>query len=672
MAVMEQLHLEIHWIAAAFGVFCISLGFSMANRNQRRVINALHKSEERFAFAVSGTNDGIWDWNIRTNEDYLSPRWKAILGYEDDELENVMETFTSLIHPADRNGVTKAVDAHLRDRLPYNEIFRLRHKEGHYIWVRARGEAIWDDQGEPVRMAGSISDISERKAAEELVSRAEGRLFDALDNLPVGFLLCNNERRVVYFNKALVDVWPHQKERLRIGAQYEDLIRANIRHNSPSRDANEIDELIAARFDIIEGLEVLEGERRLPGGKWFHSIDRKTPHGDYVSLRTDITERKQTETALGNSERRFRDFAETASDWLWETDAEGRFTVATEAFYEASGLRPEDLIGKTRREVNESFYRSVEAGGEEGQEDHLAAFDRKEEFRDELIEYPRADGTTLYFLTNGRPVYDEGGEFQGYRGTAVDITARRKADEDVRLALLEAEHANQAKTNFMAMMSHELRTPLAAIIGFSETMSEQYFGALGSQQYVEYAADIKASGEHLLLLINDLLDLSTIEAGKHQLHKESLNFHDIVTQCDLMVMGQAARKEITYFSEVTDGLPPITADQRALKQILLNIMTNAIKFTPKGGKISLKVTASEETLIVTIRDTGIGVPKEKLDDLTIPFVRGESDYRKAQEGAGLGLAIVKSLVELHDGELSIESEVGKGTTVSVSLPCDRS
>ena len=220
----------------------------------------------------------------------------------------------------------------------------------------------------------------------------------------------------------------------------------------------------------------------------------------------------------------------------------------------------------------------------------------------------------------------------------------------------------------MATMSHELRTPLAAIIGFAETMAGQYLGAPGSQKYVEYAGDIKASSEHLLHLINNLLDLSAIEAGKHQLHKESLNIRDIVAQCNLMVTGGAARKGIDFRTDVPDDLPPIIADPRALKQILLNILSNAIKFTPEGGAITLATTASRDALIVTVRDTGTGIPAERLDDLTEPFVRGEPDPYKSQDGAGLGLAIVQSLVDLHDGDLGIESEVGKGTSVTVSLP----
>ena len=235
-------------------------------------------------------------------------------------------------------------------------------------------------------------------------------------------------------------------------------------------------------------------------------------------------------------------------------------------------------------------------------------------------------------------------------------------------ALQAANAASAAKSEFLATMSHELRTPLNAIIGFSETMSAQFFGPLGSEKYVEYAGDIKNSGDHLLQLINDLLDLSAIEAGKHELHMEELNVQDIAEDCAPIMNERAGEKRITYVSNIAPDLPRVQADQRALKQILLNLLSNAVKFTPNGGKVTLTASASNDGLTIEIRDTGIGIPAAELATLTDPFVRGEADLYKSQEGTGLGLAIVKSLVDLHGGDLSIESEVGVGTTVTVTLP----
>ena len=169
MAVMRDVHLNSFWIVELFGIGAISFGFAATNKNTARVVEKLRDSEERYAVAVSGTNEGLWDWNIQSNQSYFSPRWKQILGYEDHELDNVRQTFADALHPDDRDQVMAAVRTHLDARVPYDAEFRLRHKDGHYVWIHSKGQAIWDEQGNPRRMAGSISDItSRRREAEEM------------------------------------------------------------------------------------------------------------------------------------------------------------------------------------------------------------------------------------------------------------------------------------------------------------------------------------------------------------------------------------------------------------------------------------------------------------------------------------------------------------------------
>ncbi len=216
-------------------------------------------------------------------------------------------------------------------------------------------------------------------------------------------------------------------------------------------------------------------------------------------------------------------------------------------------------------------------------------------------------------------------------------------------------------------MSHDLRTPLNAILGFADFISNQYFGPI-SDKYREYAKDIHSSGEHLLALVNDILDLSAIEAGTPSLDKENVSIPDIVTECEKIVGDRLKSHGIDLVTKVSENLRPIYADRRATRQILLNLLSNAAKFTPAGGKIMLSTAATNSHHTIEVSDTGVGIPADKLATITEPFVRGETDPHKTQESTGLGLAIVKSLVELHDGELDIKSTVGKGTTVTVMLP----
>ena len=260
-------------------------------------------------------------------------------------------------------------------------------------------------------------------------------------------------------------------------------------------------------------------------------------------------------------------------------------------------------------------------------------------------------------------------EFENLAHSANRMTeARRSAEAETQSAKVAAEKANLAKSDFLATMSHELRTPLNAISGFSEMLTGEFFGTLGSPKYKEYADDIHASSEHLLNLVNDILDLSAIEAGKQYLAKESLIVDDVIKDCSPMIDAAAKHKGITYAIDLPERIQPIQADRRALKQILLNILSNAVKFTPKGGRITLKATASNGHHVFEISDTGEGVPADKLPSLTDPFARAETNPHKSQEGTGLGLAIVKSLVELHDGELDLNSKLGEGMIVTVTLP----
>jgi two-component system cell cycle sensor histidine kinase PleC len=270
------------------------------------------------------------------------------------------------------------------------------------------------------------------------------------------------------------------------------------------------------------------------------------------------------------------------------------------------------------------------------------------------------------------PILEDGGHVAHFVAFITDASPRIRAEENLREAKHVAEIANRAKSDFLANVSHELRTPLNAIIGFSEIMQMQMFGAIGHKQYAAYADDIHSSGKHLLSIINDILDLSKIEAGRFQLHVEPVDIEETFEDCARLVRERAENAGLQVVRRIDPATPRLLADKRAVKQILINLLSNAIKFTPQGGEVTLSAQPTASGWVaMSVADTGIGIPPEQIDNALSAFGQVDNPFTRSQEGTGLGLPIVKSLVELHSGQFAIESAVGKGTKVTMVLPAQK-
>ena len=260
------------------------------------------------------------------------------------------------------------------------------------------------------------------------------------------------------------------------------------------------------------------------------------------------------------------------------------------------------------------------------------------------------------------------GTVEAFIGIMQDITERTQHENALREAKEAAESAYASKTRFLANMSHELRTPLNAIIGFSEMIQRQLLGPVGNAKYLDYIGGIRQSGEHLLDLINDILDMSKIEIGKYELYIERLNVGKIMRLAIHMVEGRAHEQQVRLLADDIPDDVHIEADRRALMQVLLNLFSNAIKFTRSGGQVEVRCIEEAAGVAIVVADTGVGIPKDKLSMVTLPFEQVSSEFTRNHEGSGLGLAITKELIEMHGGELVITSAVNVGTTVTVTLP----
>ncbi|HVJ42820.1 MAG TPA: ATP-binding protein [Dongiaceae bacterium] len=373
-----------------------------------------------------------------------------------------------------------------------------------------------------------------------------------------------------------------------------------------------------------------------------------------------------TDRELEISEGRFRDFAETASDWFWETDADLKISYLSARGNDVFGLKPEDAIGRARIDV---------AGGSPDDphwREHLAVLAARQPFRDFRYRLALAEGGERHVSASGRPVFDDEGRFHGYRGTGIDITSEMTAMASLRHAKEQAEIANRTKTTFLANMSHELRTPLNAILGFSEVIRDQLFGAAGNERYVDYARSINDAGRHLLRLINDLLDISRIESGRMDLQESLVDLRDVVRSCELLTREAARSNHLDLTVDIAPLIGRLRADERKLKQALLNLVGNAVKFTPAGGHIAVTATLLESgDVSIAVSDTGIGMAAADIPKALTPFMQIDGGLDRRHEGSGLGLPLARALIELHQGRLDIASSPGRGTTVTLILPAER-
>lgn len=376
----------------------------------------------------------------------------------------------------------------------------------------------------------------------------------------------------------------------------------------------------------------------------------------------DISQLKQAEEALKESEARFRTMADSAPVGIFVIDTEPKIVYVNKGWLDYTGLKFEDSIGAQWQATihPEHLQQFMDV--------FFDAYYKKESFRIET-RIMRGNGDYGWMLVSGKPRYMFDGQFLGYIGTGIDITDQKLVEISLEQARFQAEEANRKKSEFLALMSHELRTPLNSIIGFSEMLELGLAGALTPKQQ-ELTGYVSASGRHLLNLINDLLDIAKIETGKMSLNPEWIQPMPLLTDIHSMMDKLAQQKDVILSFQIHADITAIWVDPGRFKQILINLINNAIKFNQSGGAVftSLYPSDDQQWLIGEVQDTGIGIPKNKIPDLFQKFYQVDATASRSHEGTGLGLALTKELVELHGGKISVFSEQGVGSTFSFKLP----
>ena len=357
----------------------------------------------------------------------------------------------------------------------------------------------------------------------------------------------------------------------------------------------------------------------------------------------------------------YRFLADNAMDLITRHSADGRIRFASPAAQALLGSPPDTLIGLAPAAlVHPDDLRAIQAAFMEASYFARAATAE--------IRLKRADGTFVWSEIRCRPAAPAKGKAADIVAVTRDITERKSYERALIEARDLAEEANRAKSSFLANMSHELRTPLNAILGFSEVMTHEMFGPVGSPRYLEYSRLIHESGAHLLELINGILDMSKIEAGKFELSEEIFDLDEVATSSARFVRQPAERAGVRLKIAIAPAVHTIFADKRAIKQVLVNLLSNGVKFTPRGGEVRVTAGLDSRGVELAVTDSGVGISQKDLARLGRPFEQVEGEHVRAKEGTGLGLALVKALSSMHGGEATIESSLGVGTTVHVRLP----
>ncbi|WP_269542657.1 PAS domain S-box protein [Cerasicoccus fimbriatus] len=739
----------------------------------------IKEKEERWQLALEGSQDGVWDWDLTTNNVHYSDRWKNMLGYETDDLPDGYDTWAQLIHPQDLDPATTAISDYLEGRTKhYSTEFRMRTKDGDWRWVLSRGMAIFNQDGAPTRMLGTHTDITERKKQEE----AFKRLSLIASKTTTGVVMTDAKGLLTWVNKAFERMTGYYMEEV-LGKSPGSILQGSA---SDKNIAKQMRDCVRSG----QGFHVEILNYRKSGVPFWVEVEATPIHDvngklvNFIAISNDITTRRLDRERIEESERRFRDISNAAGEFIWEHDVNGYFTYASDRVKDVLGYSPGEFIGRHPSEI------CVPSFKDQLSTRMLGHFRREETFTGFEVPNICKDGSTVWLSISGVPMHDRNGQMVGFRGAAMDITQRKQAEDELsklyqrfqlatnsaRIGIWEfdfatntlewdsimfeiyrlpydrftgkmdawsrvmlpednpnfqatletaierggnyrlnfrirwpegdirhitgnalvmlnednqpariigsswditeqkraeedaiaardtAEEANRAKSAFLAMMSHEIRTPMNGVIGMLQALRESNL----DDNQKDYVDIIESSSGSLMTIIDDILDYSKVEAGRLVLDLRPINIATVVTSALSLYTTHAAEKKLELVHRIDNRVPPaVLGDEMRIRQVIVNLISNAIKFTDRG-RVTIKVSANEigdgtVQLHFSVADTGIGFSKEQAESLFEPFVQADTSITRRHGGTGLGLAISRRLVELMGGQIWCESSRLLGT-----------
>lgn len=585
---------------------------------------------------------------------YHSPAIKEMMGIEPEEALGFFAA--DLVHRDDRDRVANRIQYCLANRdVRLSESFRLPHSDGSWRWVEADVRNLLDDPD--IRGVLVVSrDVTSRRRLEDHFSIAE-------KSAGFGTYRWDRDRNARVISAAL-------SRMLDLPAETEELADAALLELLHPDDAERVKVTMTS---LVKDPKPFTHSMRLrrQDGSYGHFVSHGFPELDdhnevrsVIGILDDVTESLNTELELRRTSEQYQLIAEHAYDMFARHNTDGVLTFVSPAVRKVMGAEPEDVVGLN---IIELMHRDDRAEARE----KLKALNTGADSVRITFRLPNLNGEFIWLESTVHPINDEQtGDMIEAIAITRDISERKAYEQQLLDAREKAETANRTKSTFLANMSHELRTPLNAVIGFSEILKRQMYGPLGDEVYDEYANLIHESGTHLLDLINDILDMSKVEAGKMEIAPEPLDVIEIVETCMRFVEAKSDAKNQNVQLDV---LTPTHAnighgDMRATKQILINLLSNAVKFTGEGGSIRIEVQTLSDSLEISVADNGVGIDPADIPRLLKPFEQIADKSSEAEEGSGLGLALTKSFAELQGGTFHLESQKGTGTRAIVTLP----
>jgi len=646
---------EFYWVISI--ILFLLAGIIILALNYRRTIRAeeaLKMNERRLNLALNATNDGIWDWNILTDEVYFSPRWLQILGYSQKKSNGNMVTWQKFIHCDDRDYVIAALEAHLRGETPgYETEYRMSTAHEEWRWILDRGKIVeWDNSGKPMRMTGTQQDITQRKHFEVQIQESERKFRELSDMLPQTIFEADFNGYLTFANRIAFEQFGFEKDEPISGLNVfnfvipEDHSRARLNFSRALRNEKFVEEYTAVRKD----------------GSLFPVLIHSAPiyrNHSIIGLRgliIDISERKKNEEAIVESEAKYRTLIETQAEGVILTDTNAIITFCNPSANTIFGFSDDSLVGKNLKDfTSEDQLKKLELYSNQ----MLTGI--KSVFELEIIRKDRIVGWIQITIT---PYRNTSGKIIGGFAVFTDITGRKKSESDLIKAKEDAERSNKLKTEFLAQVSHEIRTPINSILSFTSLLKDELEDRIPEDLRSSFRI-IENGGRRLIRTIDLILNMSQIQTGTYDGNMVLLDLEKDVLDGVILEFLPALRERKLEFHYCNDGVEnKIFADQYTVIQIFMNLLDNAIKYTP-SGRIDIVMRFLNPEILIQISDTGIGISKEYLPHLFTAFSQEESGYTRRFDGNGLGLALVKKYCELNNARIEVESEKDQGSIFSV-------